>query len=102
MRTMTTLIIAGALAATAGVGAAPAVARADARPAATAKASAGTRIVLGRSEFGRMLFDSRRQAIYIFQRDPRGRRVCYGACAAAWPPVQTRGRPVAGRGVRAS
>ena len=103
MRTMTTLMIAATLtAAVAGLGAEAAMAGGDAQQGATAKGAAGTRIVLGRSQFGRMLFDSRRQAIYIFQRDPRGRTVCYGACARAWPPVLTQGRPVAGRGVRAS
>jgi predicted lipoprotein with Yx(FWY)xxD motif len=62
----------------------------------------GTRLRIGSSEFGRMLFDARRQAIYIFERDPKGRSVCRGECARAWPPVLTRGEPVAGRGVRAS
>jgi predicted lipoprotein with Yx(FWY)xxD motif len=60
----------------------------------------GTELRVRPSEFGRMLFDSRRQAIYIFQRDPKGRSVCYGECAEAWPPVFTDGRPVAGKGVR--
>jgi predicted lipoprotein with Yx(FWY)xxD motif len=60
---------------------------------------AGTRIRVGDSDFGGMLFDSRRQAIYIFERDSRRKTVCYGACAEAWPPVFTDGRPVAGRGV---
>jgi predicted lipoprotein with Yx(FWY)xxD motif len=62
----------------------------------------GIRLRVDDSEFGSMLFDSRRQAIYIFERDPEGRSVCYGECAQAWPPVLTRGKPVAGRGVRAS
>jgi predicted lipoprotein with Yx(FWY)xxD motif len=71
---------------------------------ATADATrrAGTRITLRRSEFGPMLFDGRRQAIYVFQNDRRNRSVCYGACARAWPPVFTRGRPRAGAGVKAS
>jgi predicted lipoprotein with Yx(FWY)xxD motif len=47
-----------------------------------------------------MLFDRRPQAIYLFTRDARGRSRCYGDCAKAWPPVYTRGRPRAGRGVR--
>jgi predicted lipoprotein with Yx(FWY)xxD motif len=49
-----------------------------------------------------MLFNARRQAIYIFQNDRRNRTVCYGECAKAWPPVYTKGRPRAANGVRAS
>ena len=67
-----------------------------------AAARKGTTITLGDSEFGTMLFDSRKQAIYIFQRDPSDRTVCYGECAAAWPPVLTKGKPTAGDGVRQS
>lgn len=62
----------------------------------------GTQISLRDSEYGPMLFDSRRQAIYIFQRDSRGKTVCYGECARAWPPVLTDGEPRAREGVRQS
>jgi predicted lipoprotein with Yx(FWY)xxD motif len=64
--------------------------------------AAGTTISLRDSEFGSMLFGPKRQATYVFQRDGRNLSRCYGACARAWPPVYTTGRPVAGRGVRAS
>ena len=60
----------------------------------------GRTIRLDDSEFGTMLFDGRRQAIYIFENDPRGKSVCYGECARAWPPVLTTGKPRAGAGVR--
>jgi predicted lipoprotein with Yx(FWY)xxD motif len=70
----------------------------SAEPAA--KASKGTKIKLGDSEFGRMLFGSNDRAIYVFENDPRGQTVCYGECAQAWPPVLTRGEPRAGAGVR--
>jgi predicted lipoprotein with Yx(FWY)xxD motif len=59
----------------------------------------GTTVTLGSSEFGGMLFGSDRQAIYIFENDRKDRTVCYGECAEAWPPVVTKGEPVAGRGV---
>jgi predicted lipoprotein with Yx(FWY)xxD motif len=61
-----------------------------------------TRVVLRGSDFGRMLFDSKRQAIYVFQRDRRNKSNCYGDCAKAWPPVFTVGRPTAGKGVHSS
>ena len=59
------------------------------------------RISAGDSEFGPMLWGPKRQAVYIFQRDGRNRSRCYGRCAKAWPPVLTKGRPNAGRGVEA-
>jgi len=61
-----------------------------------------TRIVLRSSDYGRMLFDSKRQAIYVFQRDRKNKTNCYGECAEAWPPVFTDGRPTAGKGVNSS
>lgn len=69
---------------------------------APAAIAAGTTISARGSQFGTMLWGPKRQAIYVFQRDGRGVSRCYGSCARAWPPVYTRGRPVAGRGVRAS
>ena len=68
----------------------------------SARAPTGTTITLRTSRYGPMLFNARRQAIYIFQRDRRNTTVCYGECAKAWPPVYTRGRPRAARGVRGS
>jgi predicted lipoprotein with Yx(FWY)xxD motif len=76
----------------------------DATQAAAGGATSrkGTAVVLGDSEFGRMLFDSKRQAIYIFQRDRPNRSRCYGICAREWPPVYTKGKPRARRGVKTS
>lgn len=55
-----------------------------------------------RSQFGTILGDGRGQAVYVFDRERSSTPRCYGACAKAWPPVLTNGRPVAGRGVRAA
>jgi predicted lipoprotein with Yx(FWY)xxD motif len=63
---------------------------------------AGIKLRVGRSEFGKMLFDSNKQAIYVFQRDRRRKSRCYGACAEAWPPVFANGESVAGKGVKAA
>lgn len=74
----------------------------DATPVADAAAARGTKIIQKRSRFGRMLFDTRGQAIYIFQRDRRNESRCFGECARLWPPVYTSARPRAGTGVRKS
>jgi predicted lipoprotein with Yx(FWY)xxD motif len=57
----------------------------------TSVEAAGT-LTIRTSAYGRILFDSRGRALYAFTRDPRGRTVCNGACAAAWPPYTLRGR----------
>jgi predicted lipoprotein with Yx(FWY)xxD motif len=66
---------------------------------AGATSGEGTAVVLSDSQFGQILFDSKRQAIYIFERDEQSKSNCYGDCAEAWPPVFTEGKPRAGKGV---
>ncbi len=62
----------------------------------------GTKLVLGDSEFGQMLYDENEQAIYVFERDTSEESTCYDECAAAWPPVLTPDEPAAGKGVDGS
>ncbi|UUY02052.1 hypothetical protein LRS13_15160 [Svornostia abyssi] len=62
----------------------------------------GKAITTGSSEFGTMLFDTKKQAIYIFENDEKGKSNCYGECARAWPPVYTKGKPRARGDVKAS
>jgi predicted lipoprotein with Yx(FWY)xxD motif len=57
--------------------------------------------VVKASSFGRILFDGRGFVLYAFTRDRRGRSVCSGACARAWPPYIAKSRPRAGNGVAA-
>jgi predicted lipoprotein with Yx(FWY)xxD motif len=77
-------------------------AEASAAPAASARTEPGTRIVASGSAYGPVLFDGTGQAIYLFDVETTSRPECYDACAAAWPPVLTKGKPVAGAGVDAS
>jgi predicted lipoprotein with Yx(FWY)xxD motif len=42
------------------------------------------------------------RAIYLWVADKGEKSVCSGACAKAWPPVETKGKPTAGAGVNAS
>ena len=65
-----------------------------------APAARGTKLVLGDSQFGRILFDSKRQAIYMFDKETTKKPRCYGECAAAWPPVYAKGTPRVGAGLK--
>ncbi len=56
-------------------------------------------ITLRESNFGPMLFDESKQAIYVFERDRRNETVCYDKCAQEWPPVLSRGAAHASKGV---
>lgn len=76
-------------------------------PMPTASATAmparrGTRVVVADSEFGPMLFGGNGRAIYLFDVETTSKPRCYDVCAEAWPPVLTRGEPVAGPGVDGS
>jgi predicted lipoprotein with Yx(FWY)xxD motif len=42
------------------------------------------------------------RAVYLFEKDTGITSWCHGACATAWPPVLTTGRPVTGSGVTAA
>ena len=74
--------------------------RTAAKKAPAAAARRGKKLKAVGSQFGRILGDGRGQAVYVFDKETSSRPRCYGACAKAWPPVLTGGRPVAGAGVR--
>jgi predicted lipoprotein with Yx(FWY)xxD motif len=62
----------------------------------------GATVAVARSRLGRILVDGKGITLYDFVKDKRGASSCYGACAALWPPLITKGKPHAGTGVRAS
>lgn len=64
-------------------------------PSQATPAAAGTVITTGDSEFGTMLFNEKKQAIYIWEREGSEKPECYGDCAEAWPPVLSEGEPQA-------
>lgn len=53
-------------------------------------------ITTAASDFGQMLFDANKQAIYIWESEESARPECYDDCADAWPPVLTDGAPTVG------
>src|SRR5919199_4176890 len=83
-----------AVVALAALAAAPAVAA----PAAGLQRAT---VTAKQSPFGRVLFDGRGYVLYAFTRDPRGRSVCSGTCAAAWPPFVVAAAPRTGGGAAA-
>jgi predicted lipoprotein with Yx(FWY)xxD motif len=102
---LTAVLVAGCGEEAASPPAAPAIAEAGAAtepdaPPARRSAARGKRIALVDSQFGKIVGDGRGQAFYVFDKERAGRSECYGDCARAWPPVLTRGRAVAGKGVR--
>jgi len=64
---------------------------ASAEMISTAKGSAGTYLT---GDNGR--------AVYLWVADSGGKSACSGTCAKYWPPVETKGKPTAGSGVKAS
>lgn len=74
-----------------------------AAPAAAANPETGTTFVsLGSvPKLGLVLVDSKGFTLYDFHKDKGTTSACYGACAAAWPPVLTKGEPHPSNGASA-
>jgi predicted lipoprotein with Yx(FWY)xxD motif len=64
--------------------------------------TSGAPVKIAKTHLGRILVDQRGITLYDFPPDKGKISVCYDACAALWPPLITHGKPVAGRGIRAS
>ena len=50
---------------------------------------------------GKILVDKNGMTLYLFEKDKGPSSTCSGACASAWPPLTTSGKPTAGTGVAA-
>ena len=69
---------------------------------AATDAQTGARVSAASSSLGKIIVDGRGRTLYLFEKDKRGHSACAGTCATYWPPVITRGKPIAGRGVTSS
>jgi len=69
--------------------------------ASASKRQRGVKLTVVDSQFGRVVANGRGEALYLFTKDRRRRSRCYGNCARAWPPFLTKGKPRAGKGIRA-
>ena len=72
--------------------------------AATPKTSSGASATVGvaNSSLGSILVDSTGRTLYLFKADVGTTSACAGACATAWPPLLSNGKPTAGTGLTAS
>lgn len=64
--------------------------------------STGATVDLHKTSLGNVLATSKGRTLYLYTLDGKNKSNCTGSCAAAWPPLLTKGKPVAGMGVRKS
>jgi predicted lipoprotein with Yx(FWY)xxD motif len=93
MRRLTAVAIAATLAVGALAGSA-AIALSQVSSPATVK--------VRQTSLGKILVDAKSHTLYLFEKDKNGKSACSGACAKAWPPLLTKGKPKASGTVSAS
>ena len=67
-------------------------------PATTGPAT----VKLRKTKLGRVLVGASGHTLYLFMKDKHGKSSCSSVCASQWPPLITKGAPMAGRGAKAS
>jgi predicted lipoprotein with Yx(FWY)xxD motif len=72
----------------------------EAMKAEASMSAQGTRVKVVSSDYGRVIADGKGEAFYLFDKEDAGKAECYGACARAWPPVLTKGKPQAVGGAK--
>jgi predicted lipoprotein with Yx(FWY)xxD motif len=83
-----------ALTAVVAVGGTAAAGAAVAATSPSSPAKVGVRT----TKLGKVLVNSKGVTLYLFEKDKKGKSACSGACAAAWPPLLTKGKPTASGG----
>jgi predicted lipoprotein with Yx(FWY)xxD motif len=72
---------------------------ATASASAAADATGPEHVMTAQNALGTILTDDRGRALYLFVADTSTTSTCAGDCAKEWPPLTTKGAPVAGPGV---
>jgi predicted lipoprotein with Yx(FWY)xxD motif len=72
----------------------------EAMKAGESMSAKATRVKVVDSDYGRVIADGKGEAFYLFDKENTKKPECYGACARAWPPVLTKGKPQAGSGAK--
>ena len=85
-----------ALVAVLAVGATAGVAAGASSPSSPAK------VGVHNTKLGKVLVNGKGVTLYLFMKDKKGKSACSGACAQAWPPLLTKGRPQASGGTSAA
>ena len=65
------------------------------------KTSSGRTATIGLDNaggLGMILVDNTGRTLYLFEKDRGDRSSCTGSCAAAWPPLRDRSKPLVGTG----
>ncbi|MBY8882570.1 COG4315 family predicted lipoprotein [Actinacidiphila acidipaludis] len=73
---------------------------ADASSSPSAQATVATHNAGGK--LGTILVDGKGRTLYLFMADKTDMSTCTGACAAAWPPLLSKGQPKAGSGTKSN
>jgi predicted lipoprotein with Yx(FWY)xxD motif len=63
-------------------------------------ASPRAKVLIRTTSVGAVLVDARGHTLYSFAADTGKTSTCYGACNAAWHPLLTASKPLAGSGVK--
>jgi predicted lipoprotein with Yx(FWY)xxD motif len=69
---------------------------------AAKSSTSGTKIMLHKTKFGKVLATSTGMTLYAYKPDGKNKSNCYTGCAGFWPPLMTKGKPIAAAGVKAS
>jgi predicted lipoprotein with Yx(FWY)xxD motif len=70
--------------------------------AAFAATRSGTKVMVHATKYGKVLATSTGRTLYLYTPDRRNKSRCTGACAKAWPPLITKGKPIARKPVKQS
>jgi len=54
-----------------------------------------------KTKLGTILVNAQGRSLYLFLKDKNGKSACSGACAKAWPPLMSTGKPKAAGGANA-
>jgi predicted lipoprotein with Yx(FWY)xxD motif len=67
-------------------------------PASPSAGTSSRTVDVAGTGLGSVLVDSQGRTLYLWRADTGTKSACTGACATAWPPLETTGKPTAGRG----